>query len=203
MTDYTSYKIETVQLCVPVSDAPDGNTVFPNLLDCDNALHGKGYKRNTQTISFSVQPTAVKGDTITLSATASSGLPVTFSVSSGPGTISGSTLTVTDVGTVSIAATQGGNRSYLPAIVVQQMIVSPIQPPPSQSFSIWTWIGIAIASLAVLALAWWIYRRNNARVDVDPLEWRVDKHGGDMRNVPETHPKGNAWFRKNIKKYNK
>ena len=44
MTD--TYKIETVQLCVPVSDAPDGKTVYPNLLDCDNALHGKGYKPN-------------------------------------------------------------------------------------------------------------------------------------------------------------
>ena len=40
------YKIENVQLCVPVSDAPDGKTVYPNLLDCDNALHRKGYKPN-------------------------------------------------------------------------------------------------------------------------------------------------------------
>jgi len=47
-----------------------------------------------------------------VSATASSGLPVTFSVLSGPATLSGNTLTFTGTGTVVIAADQAGNANY-------------------------------------------------------------------------------------------
>src|SRR5580693_2541234 len=64
----------------------------------------------SQTISFTVaSPVTYPVSPITLSATASSGLPVTFSVVSGPGTISGSTLTITGVGTVVVAANQAGH----------------------------------------------------------------------------------------------
>jgi Leucine-rich repeat (LRR) protein len=44
--------------------------------------------------------------------TASSGLPVTISVKSGPATISGNTMTLTGVGTVVLAANQAGNANY-------------------------------------------------------------------------------------------
>jgi hypothetical protein len=47
--------------------------------------------------------------------TASSSLPVTLSVKSGPATISGTTVTLTGVGTVVLAANQAGNTNYLPA----------------------------------------------------------------------------------------
>ena len=60
---------------------------------------------------------------ITLSATASSGLPVTFSVVSGSGTISGNILTITGVGTVEVAADQSGNADYAAAKEVTHNIV--------------------------------------------------------------------------------
>jgi hypothetical protein len=47
--------------------------------------------------------------------TASSGLPITLSVKSGPATISGNTVTLTGVGTVTLAANQAGNDNYAAA----------------------------------------------------------------------------------------
>lgn len=62
-----------------------------------------------QTITFNPPATAVyPGPAIVLAATASSGLPVGFSVLSGPATLSGSTLTFTGLGTVTVQASQGG-----------------------------------------------------------------------------------------------
>ena len=64
---------------------------------------------------------------ITLTATGgSSGNPVTFSVLSGPGSVSGTnnaTLTVTGAGTIVVAANQAGNTSYLAAPQVTASIV--------------------------------------------------------------------------------
>jgi hypothetical protein len=61
---------------------------------------------------------------ITLSATGgASGNAVTFSFVSGPGTLSGSTLTVTGAGTIVIAANQTGNTNYSAATQVTQSIV--------------------------------------------------------------------------------
>ena len=79
----------------------------------------------TQTISFPApaSPVNLSVGTVALSATASSGLPVTFSVVSGPGTISGSTVSITGVGTVVVAANQAGNGNYLAAGQVTRTIV--------------------------------------------------------------------------------
>lgn len=60
---------------------------------------------------------------ITLTATASSGLPVTYTLISGPATLSGSTLTVTDTGSIVVEADQAGNADYLAAPSVQITIV--------------------------------------------------------------------------------
>src|SRR5207248_4797507 len=57
----------------------------------------------------------------TVSATASSGLPVSFSILSGPATISGNTVTITGVGTVTVRASQAGNTNYNPATPVDQL----------------------------------------------------------------------------------
>lgn len=52
-------------------------------------------------------------NTVSLSASASSGLsPVTYTVTAGPATVSGGTLTITGPGTISVTATQAGNLSY-------------------------------------------------------------------------------------------
>jgi hypothetical protein len=78
-----------------------------------------------QTISFTppVSPVIYGVAPIALTATASSGLPVTFSVVSGPGTVSGNTLTITGVGTVVVAANQAGNTNYAAAPQVTQPVV--------------------------------------------------------------------------------
>jgi hypothetical protein len=56
---------------------------------------------------------------VTLTATASSGLPVTYTLISGPGSLSGNTLTITDVGSIVVEADQAGNANYLAAPSVQ------------------------------------------------------------------------------------
>jgi hypothetical protein len=81
--------------------------------------------RRSQSITFTGLPaTAAYGSAgpYTLNATASSGLPVTYSVT-GPATIIGNTLTITGVGTVTVAANQAGNASYTAAPQVTKTIV--------------------------------------------------------------------------------
>ena len=59
------------------------------------------------------------GATVTITPpTASSSLPVTVSVKSGPATISGNTITLTGAGTVVLAANQSGNANYTSAVEV-------------------------------------------------------------------------------------
>jgi hypothetical protein len=81
--------------------------------------------QGAQTITFSApaSPVTYGVGPIALSASASSGLPVTFSVMSGPAALSGSTLTITGTGTIVVAANQAGNASYLPAPQVTQTIM--------------------------------------------------------------------------------
>jgi hypothetical protein len=89
----------------------------------------------SQTISFTppTTPVVYGVSPITLNATATSGLGVTFSVVSGPGTIGGSILTVTGAGTIVIAANQTGNTNYTAAPQVTQSVV--VNPPPSFAIS--------------------------------------------------------------------
>ncbi len=70
-----------------------------------------------QTIMFNSLPNKLTTDPpFTLSATASSGLPVSFTLVSGPATLNGNTLTLTGAtGTVSIKASQSGNAQFNPA----------------------------------------------------------------------------------------
>jgi hypothetical protein len=74
----------------------------------------------SQTITFTGLPaTATYGSAgpYTLNATASSGLPVSYSVT-GPATLSGSTLTITGAGNVAVTASQAGNANYASATSV-------------------------------------------------------------------------------------
>lgn len=57
----------------------------------------------------------VGGAPFKISATASSGLPVSFNIVSGPATVSGNTVTILGVGSVLIEASQPGNATYNPA----------------------------------------------------------------------------------------
>ena len=68
----------------------------------------------SQTIAFVGPADLLIGDTITLNATASSGLPVSFSVE-GPATLTNNTLIVVGEGEVVVTASQVGNDDFAPA----------------------------------------------------------------------------------------
>ena len=76
----------------------------------------------TQTITFPAIPShTIEDAPITLSATASSGLAVTYTLVSGPATLSGNIVTLAGTtGTVVIQASQSGNTTYAAATSVTQ-----------------------------------------------------------------------------------
>lgn len=80
-----------------------------------------GTEGTPQTIDFPPPPDHTYGDApINLTATATSGLPASFAVVSGPATLSGNILAITGVGDVTIRASQAGNLTWLPALPVEQ-----------------------------------------------------------------------------------
>jgi hypothetical protein len=91
--------------------------------------------KDSQTISFTqpASPVAAGVSPVTLSATGgASGNPVTFSVVSGPGTLSGTNddvLIVTGPGTIVLAANQAGNTIYAAAAQVTRSVV--VTGPPA------------------------------------------------------------------------
>jgi hypothetical protein len=75
-----------------------------------------------QTISFEIASTAASGASLPLKATATSGLPVTFEVVSGPGRIEAGALLLGAAGEVIVRATQAGDANYSPAPAVERRI---------------------------------------------------------------------------------
>jgi uncharacterized repeat protein (TIGR03803 family) len=109
----------------------DGASPYTSLVKASNgALYGAAFEkgpagggvlyrvsvaRAAQTIAFETPADRMLGDPpFSVTATASSGLPVTFSAS-GSCSISENTVTLTAVGSCTIVASQSGNGSYLPA----------------------------------------------------------------------------------------
>jgi hypothetical protein len=77
-----------------------------------------------QTITFKAIPAQKVGTKLTVSATASSGLPVTFTVvPNGNCSVSGSVVTLLNTGNCGVIASQNGNASYTAAPQVGQIIV--------------------------------------------------------------------------------
>ena len=115
-----------------------------------------------QTITFPqpVEP-AYASTSVTLGAAASSGLPVAYTVVSGPATINGtdgSTLTYTGAGTVVVEADQAGNGTYGAAPAVQDTVTVTVltEPVGTPSAVVTASVSFATAgtlgSLAVLTL---------------------------------------------------
>jgi hypothetical protein len=86
-------------------------------LVCSNAWGKTG-----QSINWSQGPYTYGQTPVTLAATSTSGLPVTYTFVSGPGTLSGNTLTITGAGSIVINADQSGSCTYAAASEVQQII---------------------------------------------------------------------------------
>ncbi|QSE99254.1 T9SS type A sorting domain-containing protein [Fulvivirga lutea] len=77
--------------------------------------------RREQTITFEpIESQFFEAGSVTLSASSSSGLTVSFDIVSGAATVSGNVVTFTDLGTVVVSASQAGDSEFLPAVSVEQ-----------------------------------------------------------------------------------
>ena len=127
----------TLGTCTATLSYTGVGTVYATATQAGNATYAAAsltqsilVNQAAQTIAFAAPASPITYTsgmgTITLSATASSGLAVTFSLVSGPGSLSGAnyaTLTVTGTGTIVIAANQPGNTYFAAAPAVDQSIV--------------------------------------------------------------------------------
>jgi hypothetical protein len=113
--------------------------------------------KSDQTITFTAPGPRTLGDApFTVSATSSSGLPVTFTVpGGGPCTISGATVTITAAGTCSITANQAGNANYkaAPSVTRDVNIAPPakVTPTISTQASAGGMVGTPVKDTATLA----------------------------------------------------
>jgi len=131
---------------VATASSPAGQYAITVAGGSDDFYELQGYLPGTLTIaaarqSIAFDPIAPKayGDVFTLSAKADSGLPVSFAIENGPAAVSGpdgATLTVTNLGTILVKATQAGDANFLAAL------------PVSQSFSVGqSVLGVAAANV--------------------------------------------------------
>jgi hypothetical protein len=98
-----------------------GNATFNAASDVDRSLV---VAKANQTISFGALSGKTFGDPpFAVSATASSGLAVSFSIASGPATISGNTVTLTGADTVVVRASQAGSANFNAAPDVDRSFV--------------------------------------------------------------------------------
>ncbi len=83
----------------------------------------------TPVLAFTAIPSHTYGDApFTVSATSASGGAVTYSVTSGPATIAGNTVTLTGVGTVVLGASQVATTNYTAATATISFTVNPETP---------------------------------------------------------------------------
>ncbi|MFT3827171.1 MAG: heparin lyase I family protein [Chitinophagaceae bacterium] len=80
--------------------------------------------KQTQQITFNALRPTLKNATINLAATASSGLPVSYSVVSGPGSVTNNQLRFIGEGQVVVRAEQAGNDTFAAAAPVEQTVLS-------------------------------------------------------------------------------
>lgn len=88
-----------------------------------------GTVRQTQTITFpNPGPVTYGVSPLTLTASATSGWPIAYTVISGPATVAGNVLTITGAGSVVVQADQSGNTDYAAAASVQDTITVNQEP---------------------------------------------------------------------------
>ncbi len=106
---------------VNVRASQSGNVAFNAAPDVTNSFNvGKA----DQAITFGLLPDkSVGAAPFAVNATASSGLPIMFSIVSGPATVSSNGATLTGAGTVTVRASQSGNTNFNPAMYVDRNFV--------------------------------------------------------------------------------
>lgn len=101
--------------------ASQAGTININAASASTSFQVIDNSKQAQTITFNaIADQILEEGTLTLSATASSGLAVTFQVVSGPATISGNVVSLNNLGVVVIRANQAGNNSFHPATSVER-----------------------------------------------------------------------------------
>jgi type IX secretion system substrate protein len=97
-----------------------GGATFNVLNSIDNGnVTGWNFVKQSQTITFNaISNKSLEDAPFSITASASSGLPVTLSVISGPITLDGTTVTITGAGEAKIQASQSGNTDYYAAASV-------------------------------------------------------------------------------------
>ena len=96
-----------------------GNAAYAAAIPVTNTVT---VNKSAQAITFPAIPAQDEDDIVALSATASSGLPVSFSVASGPGIITAGALGFSNTGLVRGVASQAGNAAYAAAIPVTNTV---------------------------------------------------------------------------------
>jgi hypothetical protein len=106
---------------VTVRASQAGNSNFNSALSVDQTFT---VAKANQTITFNSLSGKTFGDTpFPINANASSGLPVSFTILSGPASIFSNTITITGAGTVTVRSSQAGNANYFAATVVDQSFI--------------------------------------------------------------------------------
>ena len=117
-----------------ITAAQVGNSTYAAANSVTQSFNVSG--KASQTITFGPIPSQIVGGSLTVSATASSGLQVSFIlVQNGNCSISGSVLTFLNVGNCGVIATQSGNSAYAAAPEVGQIIVVNNPTPQSITFN--------------------------------------------------------------------
>lgn len=103
------------------TDSSEGRFLLARFLDGDSAGPTSGFP---QSIVFpSIPNQSLENPEVQLDASTDSGLPIKYTVISGPATLNGSTLNFTGTGIVVIRASQAGDGTYAPAAIQQQAFV--------------------------------------------------------------------------------
>jgi len=93
------------------------------LLDRAKSVHAVFDVKASQVIDFAPMPDRPAiADAFALQANASSGLPVSFTVLSGPATLEGAMLHVSAPGVITVRASQAGDAMFLPAAPVDRTV---------------------------------------------------------------------------------
>ncbi|GAB5562687.1 MAG: hypothetical protein SynsKO_43340 [Synoicihabitans sp.] len=100
---------------------PGAGDITALAVDASGEVLTAGQLSGFQSITFdAIADQPLSSGSITLAATASSGLDIAFALVSGPATLDGTTLTLTGAGTVVVRASQNGNESFGPAAPVER-----------------------------------------------------------------------------------
>lgn len=123
------------QWLVDASVVQTGGTIFIlSNIQTNHTVQVTFVSKANQTITFNPLPNRALGEPpFAVTASASSGLPVSFSIVSGPATISGGTITLTGQGTVTVQASQSGDANYNAATSVDQSFT--VYSPPGMSLA--------------------------------------------------------------------